>query len=57
MGLDLEAASGRDHHMIAVPAVFIVDRAGIIRWAHADADYKTRPTPEQLLRAVEQALR
>ncbi|MEO8601070.1 MAG: peroxiredoxin-like family protein [bacterium] len=57
MGLDLEAASGRDHHMIAIPAIFILDQAGVIRWAHANVDYKVRPSAEQLLQAIDQVLR
>ena len=48
-GIDLEQASGRDHHMLPVPAVYIVDTDGVIRFAHWDADYKKRLTPEVLL--------
>ncbi len=51
-GIDLEAASGQKHHTFAVPAVFLIDKAGIVRWGHAEQDYKTRPTTEQLLAAV-----
>jgi peroxiredoxin len=51
-GIDLEQASGRDHHMLPVPAVYIVDRAGVIRFAHWNADYKTRLSPEDLLKAA-----
>jgi len=48
-GIDLEQASGRDHHMLPVPAVYIVDQAGVIRFAHWNPDYKTRLAPEVLL--------
>ncbi len=51
-GIDLELASGRDHHMLPVPAVYIVDITGIIRFAHWDADYKKRLKPEILLKAA-----
>ena len=51
-GIDLEQASGRDHHMLPVPAVYIVDTQGIIRFAHWDADYKKRLEPEGLLKAA-----
>ncbi len=54
-GIDLEAASGRDHHSIAIPSAFLIDDAGVIRWSHAARDYKTRPTVEQLLAAVANA--
>lgn len=51
-GIDLEQASGRDHHMLPVPAVYIVDQAGVIRFAHWNPDYKTRLAPEDLLTAA-----
>ncbi len=49
-GIDLEQASGRDHHLLPVPAVYIVDKAGVIRFAHWNPDYKTRLAPEVLLK-------
>lgn len=39
-GSDLEAASGRDHHRIAVPSVFFVDSSRVVRWSHADLNDK-----------------
>lgn len=48
-GIDLEAASGETHHELPVPAVFIVDRSGVIRFVYANADYKIRLAPEVLL--------
>lgn len=56
MGLDIEAASGRHHHTIAIPATFLVVQ-GVVRWAHASQDYRTRPSTAQLLSAVDQVLR
>ena len=53
-GIDLEQASGRPHHMLPVPAVYIVDMQGIIRFAHWDADYKKRLEPKALLKAAEE---
>ena len=51
-GIDLEAASGRDHHEIAIPALFLIDQGGVVRWAHADLDYKMRPSVQQILAAI-----
>jgi peroxiredoxin len=48
-GVDLEKYSGQRHHSFAVPAIFLIDRTGTIRWQHIDQDYKTRPTPAQML--------
>jgi peroxiredoxin len=55
-GIDLEQASGRDHHMLPVPAVYIVDQAGVIRFAHWNPDYKTRLAPEDLLKAARESI-
>lgn len=32
--IDLEAASGETHRELPVPAVFIIDRKGMVRFAH-----------------------
>ncbi len=56
MGLDLEAASGETHHELPVPAVFIVDKQGIIRYAHTNPDYKVRLSGAELLEAARAAL-
>lgn len=48
-GIDLGASSGENHGNFATPAIFYVDRGGVIRFAHVDEDYKTRPSPTQLL--------
>jgi peroxiredoxin len=51
-GLDLEATQGNAQHILPVPAVFVVDRAGMITFAHFDPDYKVRLSPEALLSAA-----
>ncbi len=53
--IDLEAASGEKHHMLPHPAVYIVDREGIIRFAHVNEDYKQRLEPEKVLAAAKEA--
>ncbi len=50
--IDLEAASGKTHHLLPHPAVFIVDQTGIIRFVHVNPDYKTRLDPAEILKAV-----
>lgn len=52
-GIDLEKASGRAHHTIAIPSVFVIDGGGVVRVAHADRDYKVRPSTAQLLSAID----
>lgn len=53
MGIDLEAASGRDHHTIAIPSIFVIGADGLILFRHVDRDYRTRPSAEQLLRMLD----
>jgi peroxiredoxin len=55
-GIDLEAASGERHHELPVPAVFILDARGVIRFVHADPDYKQRIPADDLLAAARRAL-
>lgn len=51
-GIDLEEASGEDHHQLPVPSVFLVDKDGIIRWVYSNSDYKVRPDNATLLDAA-----
>ena len=55
-GIDLEDASGQEHHLLPVPAVFIVGTDGRIKFVYANPDYKTRLAPDVLLQAAESAL-
>jgi peroxiredoxin len=54
-GIDLEAASGERHHELPVPAVFIVGRDGRIAFVHANPDYTTRISPDDVLAAARRA--
>lgn len=54
-GVDLESYSGKPHHVIAVPALFLVDKTGRVRWAHSDPSYTVRPSTEQILAAIDAA--
>jgi len=50
--IDLEAASGRKHHRLPVPAVFVIDQRGIVRFSHAHLDYKVRLSTEEVKAAA-----
>ncbi len=54
-GIDLEAASGETHHLLPVPAVFLIDRAGVIRFRYFNPDYKVRIDNASLLEAARRA--
>ena len=54
-GVDLERSSGQTHHEIAIPSLFLIDRTGVVRWAHSDPDFKVRPSTAQILAAIDVA--
>jgi peroxiredoxin len=51
-GIDLEAASGHDHHQLPVPSVFLVEAGGVIRWVYSNPDYEIRPENAEILKAA-----
>ncbi len=53
-GIDLEDASGEDHHILPVPAVFIVGTDGVIRFDFVNPDHKVRIDLEMLLEAAQE---
>src|SRR5258708_6687365 len=54
-GINLEAASGRSHHILPYPSVFIANTNGVIRFAHVNPDYKVRLEPAKILEAARAA--
>jgi len=55
MGADLEERSGKAHHDVAIPSVFLIDASGTIRWSHVDPDYSKRPSVPQILEAIDRS--
>jgi peroxiredoxin len=51
-GIDLERASGEDHHVLPAPATYIIGTNGIINFAYINPDYKVRLHPDVLLAAA-----
>ena len=47
-GVDLEEASGETHHALPIPAAYLIDAAGMIRFAHSNPDYTVRVSAEEL---------
>jgi len=50
--IDLEAHSGQKHHIIAVPAVYVIDENSKITFAYVNEDYKVRAQVDDILAAV-----
>ncbi len=51
-GVDVEDASGKKHHMLPVPAMFLVATNGLIQFEYVNPDYRVRLDPGLLLAAV-----
>ena len=54
-GINLEAAAGRNHHLLPHPAVFVASTNGVIRFAHVNPDYQVRLAPARILEATRTA--
>ncbi len=52
-GIDLVEASGREHYLLPVPAVFVVDQQGVVQFVFAEEDYTVRLEPAQLLEVLQ----
>jgi peroxiredoxin len=48
-GIDLAEVNGDDSWTLPVPARFIIDRSGMVRYARVDPDYTRRPEPDETL--------
>ena len=51
-GIDLEKNSGYDHHLLPVPAVYLINPDGLITFQYVNPDYKTRIKSEVLKTAA-----
>ncbi len=51
--IDPSAYLDRAHHEIAIPALFLIDRSGVVLWAHSDRDFTVRPSMTQILAAID----
>jgi peroxiredoxin len=53
-GTDLAAYNGDDSWSLPMPARYVIDKGGIIRYADINADYTQRPDPEETLSFLNQ---
>ncbi len=50
---DLALRNGEDSYELPVPATFVIDGRGIVRFAHVNVDYMTgRAEPEEVIAAL-----
>ncbi|MFI7411970.1 peroxiredoxin-like family protein [Streptomyces sp. NPDC049627] len=52
-GFDLQRVNGGHARTLPLPATYVIDRDGTIRWAFADADYTRRAEPADILTALD----
>ena len=52
-GVDLLKYNGDSSWSLPMPASYVIDASGVIRYASVDPDYTVRPEPDELVRAVE----
>lgn len=50
--IDLEKASGYDHHILPVPSVFIIGTDRVIHFVHSNPDYRVRLAASKVLEAA-----
>jgi peroxiredoxin len=51
-GLDLDRLTGGAGGFVPIPATFAIDAGGIVRFAHADPDFRLRAEPADVLAAL-----
>lgn len=51
--IHLKLYHGDDDWTLPVPARFVIDQQGIIRYAESNIDYRTRPEPDELINVLQ----
>jgi len=52
IGIDLVDWNGNESHELPVPATYVIDREGTVRWAFVEADFTQRADPDDVLAAA-----
>jgi peroxiredoxin len=50
---DLAKVNGEPSWTLPMPARFVIDRSGVIRWRDVDPDYTTRSEPSETVKALQ----
>ncbi|WP_327318838.1 peroxiredoxin-like family protein [Streptomyces sp. NBC_01235] len=53
LGFDLQRVNGGHPRTLPLPATYVIDREGVIRWAFVDTDYTRRAEPADILAALD----
>jgi len=52
VGNNLPELNGNGQWVLPVPATFVIDRSGVIQFAHVEADYRERAEPDDVLAVI-----
>lgn len=55
--IDLAKANGDESWTLAMPARFIIDTSGVVRYARIDPDYTVRPEPIETLEELKRLVK
>ena len=53
-GINLELASGKKHHSLPIPAIYVTDSKGLIHFNYVNPNYKVRMNEKILLNALKE---
>ncbi|MFH9086441.1 peroxiredoxin-like family protein [Streptomyces sp. NPDC017673] len=53
LGFDLQRVNDGHPRTLPLPATYVIDRDGVIRWTFVNADYATRAEPADILAALD----
>jgi peroxiredoxin len=53
LGIDLNRSNGGHARTLPIPATYVIDPDGTIRWAFVNSDYTTRAEPADILAALD----
>ncbi|GAA3840194.1 peroxiredoxin-like family protein [Streptomyces coacervatus] len=53
LGFDLQRVNDGHPRTLPLPATYVIDRDGVIRWAFVDTDYTTRAEPADIIAALD----
>lgn len=53
LGFDLQRVNGGHPRTLPLPATYVLDRAGTVRWAFVNTDYALRAEPSDILAALD----
>ncbi|MUU77678.1 peroxiredoxin-like family protein [Winogradskyella endarachnes] len=51
-GLDLKTINNGNANVLPIPATFILDTEGIVKWNYVNVDYRTRSEPDEIIEAL-----